>query len=497
MAVFEKRTCGRVNLDDTQPLTCSILGAQNVQGHMEFLLQVARSIALDNKWTISRRYSDFLTLKNYFLVTAVDLPLPPKKIFGNMEREFVAERQQGLQDFVNIILSHPVLSQNINVKRFFDPENYVENYNELGLQFVSMFLRSEPQWTLVEPLFDLGWRIRKAYYLLKPKADPKQRFLLSWAALGPDCYLDDKDLQSYMKSLSTLLLIEITNIFLSKYFLEILGKRLWDIIANVFNKTKVAKQGCIKNDIVRTPTVTILRGENGWVEHIDNKIKYKFNVETNMFSRGNITEKIRVARMDCREEIIIDLFAGIGYFTLPFLVHSKAAHVHACDCNPNAIEALKKNLLLNKVQNHCTVYEGNCAEVAPRDIADRVYLGLIPSSKVGWKAACMALKHNSGGVLHIHHNVTTKIPSTDAENCDFQDSENIKDKSVKERKRAIRSQFGEEICMDIMKIFNILYNKPWTVELLHVEFVKQYAPHVDHVVFDVLCTPSNELYEVT
>ncbi|KAG1661294.1 PX domain-containing protein kinase-like protein [Nymphon striatum] len=223
MAVFEKRTCGRVNLDDTQPLTCSILGAQNVQGHMEFLLQVARSIALDNKWTISRRYSDFLTLKNYFLVTAVDLPLPPKKIFGNMEREFVAERQQGLQDFVNIILSHPVLSQNINVKRFFDPENYVENYNELGLQFVSMFLRSEPQWTLVEPLFDLGWRIRKAYYLLKPKADPKQRFLLSWAALGPDCYLDDKDLQSYMKSLSTLLLIEITNIFLSKYFLEMLG----------------------------------------------------------------------------------------------------------------------------------------------------------------------------------------------------------------------------------------------------------------------------------
>ncbi|KAG1661293.1 PX domain-containing protein kinase-like protein [Nymphon striatum] len=204
MAVFEKRTCGRVNLDDTQPLTCSILGAQNVQGHMEFLLQVARSIALDNKWTISRRYSDFLTLKNYFLVTAVDLPLPPKKIFGNMEREFVAERQQGLQDFVNIILSHPVLSQNINVKRFFDPENYVENYNELGLQFVSMFLRSEPQWTLVEPLFDLGKKI----------------FV---AALGPDCYLDDKDLQSYMKSLSTLLLIEITNIFLSKYFLEMLG----------------------------------------------------------------------------------------------------------------------------------------------------------------------------------------------------------------------------------------------------------------------------------
>lgn len=54
---------------------------------------------------------------------------------------------------------------------------------------------------------------------------------------------------------------------------------------------------------------------------------------------------------------------GIGYFTLPFLVHGKAAHVHACDFNPNAVEALRINVKLNKVQDRCTVYEGNCAQV--------------------------------------------------------------------------------------------------------------------------------------
>lgn len=40
----------------------------------------------------------------------------------------------------------------------------------------------------------------------------------------------------------------------------------------------------------------------------------------------------------------MDLFAGIGYFTLPYLVHASAMHVHACEWNPAAVEALKKNL---------------------------------------------------------------------------------------------------------------------------------------------------------
>jgi len=43
------------------------------------------------------------------------------------------------------------------------------------------------------------------------------------------------------------------------------------------------------------------------------------------------------------------LFSGIGYFTLPFLVHAGAEHVHACEWNPAAIEALKKNLKVKQL----------------------------------------------------------------------------------------------------------------------------------------------------
>ena len=42
-----------------------------------------------------------------------------------------------------------------------------------------------------------------------------------------------------------------------------------------------------------------------------------------MFSSGNITEKMRVAKFDCTGQVVVDLYAGIGYYTLPYLVHAK------------------------------------------------------------------------------------------------------------------------------------------------------------------------------
>ena len=42
--------------------------------------------------------------------------------------------------------------------------------------------------------------------------------------------------------------------------------------------------------------------------------------------------------------IVIDLYAGIGYFTLPYLIHGKAKFVYACEWNPDSVKALKRNL---------------------------------------------------------------------------------------------------------------------------------------------------------
>lgn len=61
-------------------------------------------------------------------------------------------------------------------------------------------------------------------------------------------------------------------------------------------------------------------GEDGWVDHCEYGILYSFDATKCMFSWGNLSEKLRMGRLNCTNEIVVDLFAGLGYFVLPFLV---------------------------------------------------------------------------------------------------------------------------------------------------------------------------------
>ncbi|XP_054719939.1 PX domain-containing protein kinase-like protein [Uloborus diversus] len=201
MAVFDGGDRSKIIIDDTQSLNCIIEAAENVQGHTVYVMKVHRGHSSENSWQITRRYSDFDTLNNLLLCSGIDLPLPPKKVFGKLEREFVAERQQGLQGYINFLLSHPMLAATIHVKKFLDPTSYSFNFVEISLQHVSMVFRSEPQWEVVEPLLDIGWRLRKQYFSIKSKNQPKKRFVLSWMAIGPDMHLNEKDLISAVKLL--------------------------------------------------------------------------------------------------------------------------------------------------------------------------------------------------------------------------------------------------------------------------------------------------------
>ncbi|KAL2091667.1 hypothetical protein ACEWY4_013930 [Coilia grayii] len=171
---------------------------------LEYIIRVQRGVVTENSWQVIRRYSDFDMLNNSLMISGLSLPLPPKKLIGNMDREFIAERQKGLQNYLNFITQHHILSSCELVKKFLDTNNYSINYTEIALQQVSMFFRSDPKWEVVEPLKDIGWRIRKRYFLIKNKEQSKERQVLSWVGFGPDKFLSDKDLLSTMKLLPSL-----------------------------------------------------------------------------------------------------------------------------------------------------------------------------------------------------------------------------------------------------------------------------------------------------
>ncbi|KAM3912385.1 tRNA wybutosine-synthesizing protein 2 homolog isoform 1-T2 [Leptodactylus fuscus] len=259
-----------------------------------------------------------------------------------------------------------------------------------------------------------------------------------------------------------------------------LGNELWSSVAGSLGVKRLAKQGRVLNDGVRSPNVTLLLGDNGWVEHVDNGIRYTFDLTKSMFSAGNIVEKQRVATLRCSKEIVVDLYAGIGYFTLPFLVHAGAEFVHACEWNPYAVTALHRNLEINKVSHKCQIHEGDNRQLLLRDVADRVNLGLIPTSEAGYIVACRVLKKNTGGILHIHHNVDC-YPSKHEGDIAAQDPERSR--------RMIWRKWAESTKTKICMLLQEVHNIPWQTSIVRIEKVKSYAPHVDHVVLDLDCRP--------
>ena len=60
-------------------------------------MKIQRGLVSDMCWQLQKRYSDFVQLDADVSIAGIELLLPKKKLIGNFDREFVAERQAGLQ----------------------------------------------------------------------------------------------------------------------------------------------------------------------------------------------------------------------------------------------------------------------------------------------------------------------------------------------------------------------------------------------------------------
>jgi tRNA wybutosine-synthesizing protein 3 len=234
-------------------------------------------------------------------------------------------------------------------------------------------------------------------------------------------------------------------------------QKIWQIIARALRVNRLARQEKIANDMMRTSQVKMLLGGSGEVEIYDFGVKFWLDVTKVMFSSGNVTERHRIGDIDMSGEIIVDAFAGIGYYTLPMLVRSNAEHVYACEINPNSIQALQNGAKLNKVSNRLTILEGDNLSTMKQvySKADRVHLGILPSSEKSWQSAINCLK-SSGGILHIHMN-------------------------VEEEKIDVFVTY----CIDSIAKLAKQLGREGIVSVEHVEKVKWYAPRIRHIVIDV------------
>ncbi len=150
------------------------------------------------------------------------------------------------------------------------------------------------------------------------------------------------------------------------------------------------------NGVERIPETELLAGETGDVLHREEGISYWIDPSRVMFSQGNREEKKRMSGAVKKGERVADMFAGIGYFTLP--VARKGAHVHAMELNPVTCGYLQRNCKENHVTDRVTVSCGDC-----RTRLDGLYDRFIMGHFDALSMLPDALEHaGKGTVLHVH-----------------------------------------------------------------------------------------------
>ncbi len=234
---------------------------------------------------------------------------------------------------------------------------------------------------------------------------------------------------------------------------EELKKREKEIALAVHELVPYAKTICVKTGGIkgeyRKPQIKKVWGNGTETVHYEHGAKFKLDVVKVMWAKGNINERKRIASLVKKGEVIIDMFAGIGYFTILMAMKGPKV-VYAIEKNPEAHHYLVENIKINNLDNVKALL-GDSKELALKcEKADRIMMGYLPEPKDFLETAFKCLKEK--GTIHY---------------------EGIKSK---------------EKAYELYETVKIKGNaQGYKCKLLNAQFVKSYGPKRWHIVVDVLC----------
>ncbi|MEM2142809.1 MAG: class I SAM-dependent methyltransferase family protein [Candidatus Thorarchaeota archaeon] len=203
---------------------------------------------------------------------------------------------------------------------------------------------------------------------------------------------------------------------------------------------------------MRLPSYLVVAGsEQTLTTHVENGIRYTLDPTVVTFSGGNRWERARLLTLVGPSETIVDMFACVGQFSLPLAKH-RGARVISIEINPVAHAFLTRNVVINHLNDRVSTILGDCREVHPTGIADRVIMGYLHDTVEFLESALKCLRPK-GGSIHMHQAI------------------------VRDRIPVLLDQIAE-IC-----------DMAGFVSSVSARKVKNYSKGVIHMVFDIVLRP--------
>jgi len=209
------------------------------------------------------------------------------------------------------------------------------------------------------------------------------------------------ELISAFDQIGEIIIVRIPDSLLSKK--KIIGETL-------LKEVKIAKSvfyqaSDVEGDF-RTRKLEILAGEdNTKTEYKEFGCKFTVDVENAFFSPRLSTERERIANLIQDGEIITNMFAGVGMFSI-MAAKKKKCTVFSLDINPMASKLCEKNIEQNKLAGNIISINGDASEIIKEqlmDKSDRTLMVLPERSDEFLESAINTTKN--GGIIHYYSHI--------------------------------------------------------------------------------------------
>ena len=183
---------------------------------------------------------------------------------------------------------------------------------------------------------------------------------------------------------------------------RIIGEAI--LMAHESVRTVLAKSGAVSGEYRLREFEVIAGAEKTETVHREHGCVFHVDLAKAYFSPRLSYEHFRVASQVGEDETVLDMFAGVGPFSILTAKKREKVRVYAVDVNPDAFRYLKKNVAANRVEAKVTPILGDVrmvVEARLKGLVDRVIMNLPEKAIEYVEVACEALKAE-GGVMHYY-----------------------------------------------------------------------------------------------
>lgn len=181
------------------------------------------------------------------------------------------------------------------------------------------------------------------------------------------------------------------------------GERVAQAILRIHKnvKTVLAQTGAVSGDF-RLRALEYLAGERKTTtRHGESGCVFSVDVEKCYFSPRLSYERMRIARQVRKGEVVVNMFAGAGCFSIIIAKYSHAEKVYSIDVNPEAFNYMRENVRINRVYGKVVPMLGEAKEIIEErllHVADRVIMPLPEKAFDYLPCALLALKKTGGWI---------------------------------------------------------------------------------------------------